>query len=317
MKKALILGATGNFGKAQARALLQDGYHLNLLMRNPDKFTDKLMLGHKNVTIFTGDALNMDDLLMAGQDCQVIVHGVNMPYDKWADLMPKVSQNIMQAAKTLNATILFAGNIYNFSPADGPLYDEQSPQQPITKKGAFRKQLEQDMAHFAQTQGVQIIVLRAGDYLGPDSSDSSMFKYLVLDNLAKGKILLAGRNDKKHTWAYLPDLGRIGAKLIAHRAELGLFEVFHHQGFDLTGQELVNAVEKAADKPLKIGKMPWGMIRIIGIFNKALGEMMELRFMSDVAQSLNQNKLQALLGSVPSTPLDEALRATFKAHNVA
>ncbi|PCI86429.1 MAG: hypothetical protein COB24_09700 [Hyphomicrobiales bacterium] len=316
MKKALILGVTGNFGRAQAQALLDNGWHLHLLLRDLNKFKHDSMLKNADVTLFKGDAMNMDDLLAAGKGCEAIVHGINMPYDKWAELMPKITNNVMLTAKKLNATILFAGNIYNFSPDDGPVYDEQSAQNPITKKGGFRKQLEQGMAHFAQTQGVQIIVLRAGDYWGPGSSDSSFFKYLVLDNVPKGKIWLSGVEDKKHTWAYLPDLGRIGAALLEKRKDLDLFEVFHSAGHDLTGMEMVDAVGQAAGKKLKIGKFPWGVIRIIGIFNKAFREMLELRFMANVAQSLNQDKLEALLGDVPYTPLAEALKTTFNAHKI-
>lgn len=316
MKKVLILGVTGNFGRAQAQALLDDGWHIHLLLRDLNKFKYDAMVGHKNVTLFNGDAMNMDDLLAAGQGCEAIVHGINMPYDKWPELMPTITQNILQAAKALSATILFAGNIYVFSPDDGPIYNEQSAQNPITKKGAFRKRLEQDMAHFAQTQGVQVIILRAGDYWGPQSSDSSFFKYLVLDNVPKGKIWLSGAEDKKHAWAYLPDLGKIGTALLNRRSELDLFEIFHSAGHDLTGMEMVDAVEQVVGKKLKLGKLPWGMIRIIGIFNKAMREMLELRFMANVSQSLNQDKLLALLGDVPQTPINEALAETFKAHGI-
>ena len=316
MKKVLILGVTGNFGKAQAQALLDAGWQVHLLLRDPNKFKQDAMMNHAQVTIFKGDAMNMDDLLAAGQGCETIVHGINMPYDQWADLMPRITENVMQTAKKLNATILFAGNIYNFAPADGPIYTEQSPQNPITKKGGFRKQLEQDMAHFAQTQGVQIIVLRAGDYWGPQSSDSSFFKYLVLDNVPKNKIWLSGAKDKKHSWAYLPDLGRIGVALLERRVELDLFEIFHSAGHDLTGMEMVNAVEQVLGRSLKVGKFPWGMIRLFGIFNKTFREMLELRFMANVAQSLNQDKLEALLGDVPKTPLGDALKTTFNAHDI-
>lgn len=317
MKKALILGVTGNFGKAQAQALLDDGWQLHLLLRDPSKFKHDPMMSHMNVTMFKGDAMNVDDLMTAGQGCEVIVHGINMAYDLWAKLMPQITDNVMQAAKNLSATILFAGNIYNFSPDDGPIYNEQSVQNPITKKGAFRKRLEQDMAHFAQTQGVQTIVLRAGDYWGPDSSDSSLFKYLVLDNVPKGKVWLSGAKDKKHAWAYLPDLGKIGAALLARRAELDLFEIFHSAGHDLTGMELIAAVEGVLGTKLKIGKFPWGMIRLMGIFNKTMREMLEMRFMGNVAQSLNQDKLATLLGDVPHTPINEALAETFNVHGIS
>lgn len=316
MKKALVLGVTGNFGGAHAQALLDDGWHVNLLLRSPDKFKRADMINHANVSIFKGDAMNMADLLRAGSACNAIVHGINMPYDKWIELMPKITDNVLSAAHKLNATILFAGNIYNFSTEDGPIYDEQAPQNPITKKGAFRKRLEQDMADFARANGVQTIVLRAGDYWGPDSSDSSMFKYLVLDNVAKGKISLSGDADKKHAWAYLPDVGRIGVALLNRRAELGLFEIFHSEGHTLTGQEMVDAVREIWPKPLKIGKFPWGLIRVLGIFNKTMHEMLEMRFMANVHQSLNQDKLVKLLGDVPHTPLPEALKATFRAHKL-
>ncbi len=312
IKKVLILGATGNFGRAHAEALLDDGWQLNILLREPNKLKSDTIRNHSNVALFKGDALNKGDLLKAGKDCSVIIHGINMPYNLWETLMPKITQNIMEAAKTLSATILFPGNIYNYSPNDGVVYHEQSPQNPVSKKGKFRKQLEQDMAHFAQIQGVQIIILRAGDYWGADSSDSSFFKYLISDNLPKGKILYAGANDKKHAWAYLPDLGKTGVAILNQRESLNLFEIFHFTGNDLTMDEMASAVEKAYGKKLKRGKFPWAIIKIIGFFNKAMYEMLELRFMGSVAQSLDENKLTELLGDVPKTPLDKALKTTFE-----
>ncbi len=315
-KKALILGFTGNFGRAQAEALLNDGWQLNIMLRNPKKAEDDALFDNTNISLFKGDAMVFDDLLLAGQDCQVIVHGVNMAYDLWPNLMPKITDNVLNAAKNLNASILFPGNIYNFAAEDGPIYHEQSPQNPTTKKGKFRKQLEQDMAHFAQTQGVQVIILRAGDYWGPKSSESSFFKYLIMDNLPKGKVWLAGRDDVKHAWAYLPDLGAVGAALLAKRESLNLFEIFHFKGNDLTMDEMIMAVEAVVGKPLKRSGFPWLFIRLMGVFNKGMREMLELRFMGSVAQSFNQDKLTSLLDEVPNTPLEGALKATFKAHHI-
>jgi len=314
--KALVLGITGNFGRAHARALLADGWQVNLLVRDLKKLKDDALVDDVNVTLFPGDAMNLENILTAGEGCQVIIHGVNMAYDLWPKLMPQITNNILTAAKQLEATILFAGNIYNFSPDDGPMYDEQSPQHPITKKGAFRKKLEQDMAHFARTQAVQVIVLRAGDYWGPESSESSMFKYLVLDNVTKGKIWLAGRDDRQHCWAYLPDLAKIGVEILKRRGELNLFETFHSKGHELTGRQMTTAVEQVLGKSLKIGKFPWMLIKILGIFNATLREMLELRFMHNTSQSLNQNKLKNLLKEIPRTELNIALETVFKAHNI-
>ncbi|WP_339219010.1 SDR family oxidoreductase [Paenibacillus sp. FSL H8-0332] len=69
----LILGATGRVGSHIVTHALQDGHHVTVLVRTPEKVHPL----HANLTIIEGNVLNQDDVARAVQGNDVVISALN------------------------------------------------------------------------------------------------------------------------------------------------------------------------------------------------------------------------------------------------
>ena len=124
------------------------------------------------ITWVRGDAMNADDVKSAARNCSVIVHAVNPPgYRRWAQLVLPMLDNTIAAACSTGATIVLPGTVYNFGPDALPVLTEQSPQNPITRKGAIRAAMDARLLA-ASKAGARILIVRAGDFFGPEAGNN-------------------------------------------------------------------------------------------------------------------------------------------------
>ena len=177
---------------------------------------------------------------------------------------------------------------------------------PDTEKGRLRVDLE-EMFKAASDNGVQTIVLRAGDYFG-GPVDGSWLDLVIARDLGKNRFTWPGRRDVPHAFAYLPDFGAAFVAVADKRGELGPFEQLHFAGHTVTGAQFHTAMEAALGRPLKPAAVPWPLLRIAGLINPVLREVVKMRYLWDVPHSLDGSELAALIGSEPHTPLEDALR---------
>ena len=157
---ALVLGATGGIGGEMARQLRDAGWTVRALRRSGEQQIERR------------DAMNREDVLAAAEGCSVIVHAVNPPgYRRWGELVLPMLDNTIAAAHANGATIVLPGTVYNYGPSSFPTLHEDSPQQPITRKGSIRVEMEQRLKQ-ASSQNCRVLLVRAGDFFGPKLGSS-------------------------------------------------------------------------------------------------------------------------------------------------
>jgi hypothetical protein len=162
------------------------------------------------------------------------------------------------------------------------------------------------------------IVVRAGDFFGGPGTGSWMDQAVVKD-LAKGRITYPGPRNLEHAWAFLPDLARTFVLLAEARGGMAPHDSFHFPGHTLTGDELVAGITRAARRggllPMNrepvIKAMPWALVRVAGLFNSLLRELATMSYLWREPHRLAGAKLKSVIGTIPCTPLDEALDATL------
>jgi len=186
-RKALVLGATGGAGGEIAAALLRRGWQVRALVRDASRPGLPAQ-----IEWHAGDAMNAADVAQAAHGVEVIVHAVNPPgYRNWHKLSLPMLEHTLAAARAAGARIVLPGNVYNFGPDALPLLHEDSPQHPLTRKGAIRVAMERRLQQ-AAAEGVRTLILRCGDFFGPRAS-SNWFAVMVkpgmpyLDVLARVK----------------------------------------------------------------------------------------------------------------------------------
>jgi nucleoside-diphosphate-sugar epimerase len=311
-KAVLVLGATGGIGGEVARQLRDAGWQVRALQRHASAPTTQ----RDGITWICGDAMTASDVRAAADGCSVIVHAVNPPgYRRWSELVLPMVDNTIAAAAAVGATIVLPGTVYNFGPDAYPMLNEDSPQHPLTRKGAIRVEMERRLRAACQI-GARVIVVRAGDFFGPQAGNNWFSQGLVKPRKPVTSISNPSRRGAGHAWSYLPDVARTIVELLARREALEPFASFHMAGhWDATGSQMAEAIQRVVArrtgrKP-RIGAFPWWLVTLTAPFVATFHEMLEMRYLWREPVRLGNARLIATLGREPHTPLDEALEASL------
>jgi nucleoside-diphosphate-sugar epimerase len=310
----LVLGATGSFGAGAAIEFVGRGLGVRCLVRNPDK-ARKLLGSAPNLELIQGDVQNRDLVARAADRCAVLVHAVNYPYHEWVPNMERATGNVIAAAQSAGATILFPGNVYGLGPQTGAPLKEDAPNMPNTRKGTLRVKLEQTLREAAEKGPCRVLVLRAGDYCGPTVRNGLVDP--LFGNAVRGKAMWTlGNLNVAHQWAYIPDLARAGGDLLALQKRLAAFELVHFAGHLADPErDFVDLVAREAGHPgLPVRVYPWWLLRLVGIFQPQVRELIELRYLFDSSVILDGTRLCHLLPGYADTPVVEAVRATLDSY---
>jgi len=309
---ALVLGATGGIGGEVARQLRNGGWNVRALQRRAPRRIEQ----RDGMTWIRGDALHGHDVLGAANGCSVIVHAVNPPgYRRWSELVLPMLDNTIAAASAVGATIVLPGTVYNFGPDAFPRLTEESPQHPVTRKGAIRAEMERRLLA-ASSNGARVLIVRAGDFFGPQAGNSWFSQGLVKPGKPVTSVSNPGRRGVGHQWSYLPDVARTIIELLARRDSLEPFAALHMAGhWDADGSQMAEAIQRVVSrrtgrKP-RIAAFPWWLLTLASPFAATFREMREMRFLWREPVRMDNARLIATLGQEPHTPLDEAVEATL------
>ncbi|MHC0439395.1 NAD(P)-dependent oxidoreductase [Flavobacterium sp. 3-210] len=118
ISKVAVLGGGGRTGKFLVDQLLNEGFSLKLLLRNPQNFE----IQNSKIEVIQGDALDFETIKLLLKDCQVVVSTIGQRKDEPL-VASAVTKNVLKAMKEhgIDRYVLLAGlNI------DTP-FDKKSP----------------------------------------------------------------------------------------------------------------------------------------------------------------------------------------------
>ena len=298
---ALVLGATGGIGGEMARQLRDAGWTVRALRRSGEQQIERR------------DAMNREDVLAAAEGCSVIVHAVNPPgYRRWGELVLPMLDNTIAAAHANGATIVLPGTVYNYGPSSFPTLHEDSPQQPITRKGSIRVEMEQRLKQ-ASSQNCRVLLVRAGDFFGPKLGSSWFSQGMLKPGQPVKSISVPNAPGMGHQWSYLPDVARTMVELLQLRSTLDPFAAFHTAGhWDADGTQLAEAicrvvVKRGGVKP-KVRAFPWWLTVLAAPFVPTLRELCQMRYLWSTRVKMSNAKLVSTLGHEPGPTHDHSLR---------
>lgn len=308
----LVLGATGGIGGEVSRQLLDAGWDVRALQRRAAQPAER----RNGINWIRGDAMNRADVMAAAYGCSVIVHAVNPPgYRRWSELVLPMLDNTIAAACAVGATIVLPGTVYNFGPDAYPVLSEESPQHPVTRKGAIRAEMERRL-FAACNNGARVLIVRAGDFFGPQAGNNWFSQGLVKPSQPVTAVSYPGRPGVGHQWSYLPDVARTMIELLARRDSLDAFSAFHMAGhWDADGSQMTKSIQRVvarrAGREPRISAFPWWLLALASPFVATFREMREMRYLWREPLQMANARLTAVLGREPHTPLDEAVEATL------
>jgi nucleoside-diphosphate-sugar epimerase len=301
--EVIVLGVNGHIGRVVAEAFVAAGWTVSGMARQ-----DK----HKTpgVRFVAGNSDSVDDMRRAIGGIDLVVNALNLPYASWdKGRMEAQMGRVLAALGTSGKTMLFPGNIYNFNQTDRVMTPD-TPHRPQTPRGAIRVRVEAMFRDAALRGDIQAIILRAGDYFGPNNT-GDWFDQAILREAAKGRVATMGAKGVGHAWAYLPDLARAFEAVAAVRRTLGAHETFHFGGHFVTPEQMAAAIVRTAPRPMTVSSFPLILLKLLGLFDPVTREVSKMDYQWRHPMELRDSRLEALLGSTFGTPFDEAIRATI------
>lgn len=300
--KITVLGSNGHMGNAAMIAFRDAGWSVTGLgraNRRPVTGTDFVQ----------GDADHVAVVEAAIADADVVFHGLHLPYDKWGEgRAEKQLQVVLDAMGSSGKTLLFPGTIYNYRAGDRTIAPglRQSGEKP---RGEIRIRLEQMLAEAAASGRIRVIIVRAGDFFGPGNRDDWYDAGMFMD-FAKGRIYHLGDLRTRHSWAYLPDLGRAFARVAEERDGFAAFERFHFAGYWVAHAQIMAAIQAGLGQRVKVAPLPWWMLGAMGLVNPVMRDIHRMRYLWDNEMELVDPRLDGLLGPGFATPFETAVAAT-------
>ncbi|MEH7342308.1 SDR family NAD(P)-dependent oxidoreductase [Bacillus sp. JJ1532] len=304
MKKALVAGASGGMGYALVCELVSRGIDVVAFSRGKEKL-ERLYKSQSNVIIFSGDALNQDDLMEAADGVDVIFHAVSFPYQEWVEKHLKCIDIMSEVAKIKGAKIAFVDNIYAYGRQFNQLVTEDAKKEPHTKKGKIRLQMENRL----KESGVPTLIVHMPDLYGPNAENTILHETLKNAVLNK-KANFVGSTKAAREFLFTKD-GAIAM------VELALRQEAYNQNWNIpskhpiTGDELIAIIREITGYEKKVRTVSKSMIRFLGIFSPFMKEMVEMMYLTENPVLLSGEKYQKEINLWPSTSYRQGIQETI------
>jgi nucleoside-diphosphate-sugar epimerase len=308
--KPVLLGATGAIGESIAAELRKRGESYRAVGR--DRTSLERTFGSDplaEIAVWNPDDASSVRAALRGADA--IVYLVGVPYNHF-ELHPVLMQQTLDAAIAEGVgQMLLVGTVYPYGRAQQTPAREDHPREPHTFKGKMRKQQEDLLLEADAAGKIRGTVLRLPDFYGPRVKNS--FLDGVFNAAANGGTAnLIAPIDRPHQFVYVPDVGPVVIDLLRRPEAHGRW--WHLAGDGTASmQEIVAMVGQLAGKPVKTRAAGLGMLRVIGLFQPVMRELVEMHYLLTDPFIMDDSALSALLGNVKTTPLEEGLRQSLEA----
>jgi len=295
---------TGAVGMAVMEALVRRGYRVRMVNRS----------GHASVPsgveVVGGDASDPGFSCQAATGASVLYQCLNPPYHRWVELFPALQAGVLAAAESTEAKLVVMENVYMYGLPQGRPLTEDRPYVAHTKKGRLRAMMTNELLD-AHRRGVRMTIGRASDYFGPRGGAQSILGDRVIPPALAGKpAQLLGNPDLPHTYTYIPDIGE-ALVLLGERDE-ALGQPWHLPNPEtLTTRQLVELIYQQADYPPKLRVAPKLLLRLMGLFNPTVRELVEMTYEFEEPFIVDSTKFQTQLG-MTATPIQDALAQTVE-----
>jgi nucleoside-diphosphate-sugar epimerase len=188
---------------------------------------------------------------------------------------------------------------------------ESHPREPHTFKGQMRLAQENLVLDAHGRNGLSTLVLRLPDFYGPRIERS--FLNGVFEGAARGtRAQMVGPIDVPHEFVFVPDVGAVVETLTRTPEAYGRW--LHLAGAGtITQREVAAKAYALAGREPRLMVVGKPMLRVLGLFNPILREMVEMNYLMSEPFVLDDSALQALIGPIRKTSYDEGIRLAFAA----
>ena len=299
----VVFGA-GPLGIAVVRALQARGRRTRLVTRG-----GRRAIGSAEPAEWVeADATDASSAQRACTGAAVVYHCAGAPYQRWAELLPRMMDGIAGAARVAEAKLIYADNAYLYGKVSGPMR-EDLPSNPNTRKGRVRAELADRLLDAHARGALRAAIGRGSDFFGPNVLLSHAGSRLFPQALAGKRADVLGAPDKLHTFTYVEDFGQALVALGERDEALG--KAWHVPSADAVSlRAFLEQVYRLAGHDPALRFVPLWMVAALAPFDATLREVKEMLYQLEEDFVLDSARFTRTFG-LSATPLDDAIRATL------
>ena len=309
-RRVLVLGANGRLGRAATLAFAGSGWRVLAQVRRAPETPWPANVQPLVLPFDTADHAQavLEAARLAG-GADTLVYALNPSrYTRaaWRAQALPMLRRAMAVAQGLNARFVLPGNVYAYGSAMPEVLCEDTPVCPDTEMGQIRQAMEVELAAAARRRELSAVVLRAGNFFG--AGRGSWLDLVMLTQLQRGRLVYPGPLDVPVAWAYLPDLAQALVAVAQAWGPRAGFDTLHFQGHTLSGRDWLAGLDAMSGRtPLRASSLPWGLMRLAGVFKPEWAALAEGRYLWERPHRLEPTALQRRIGREPHTPFAQAL----------
>lgn len=263
------------------------------------------------------DVLDRDSLRAACQGAGALVCCIGFPYDSrvWETAWPRAMANMLDVCAEQGARFVFADNLYMYGPQDAPLVEDM-PLTDYGRKPRLRAAITRQWIEAHKAGRVEAVAVRASDFHGPDVATSVLSEFGVKRLVAGKPALVPYSPDHPHDFTYVPDFARALTALLDATSD-AYGQAWHAPNAPTqTLRQLLARAAELMGAPLRMTVLPRVATAFLGLFDRTIYELAEMRFQTDRPYHVDSGKFTRRFAIAP-TSFDDGLRATIDACRAA
>ena len=303
-EKNIVIG-TGPLGRWVAQALAERGRPAILVNRG-GRIGDTLPPG---VTVTAADATDPHAVADVCSGATAVFHCAMPPYTRWPEDFPPLTRGILEGVARTGARLIYGDNLYAYGDTGGRPLTEDLPPAATDRKGRVRAEMAAMLLDAHRAGKVVVAIGRASDFYGPLVTNATLGEMFFAAALAGKTANLLGDIDAPHTYTYIRDFGRALVTLSENDRALG--RVWHVPSAPtLTTRQMVERVEAALGRPVKVRPAGRLMVGLLGLFNPMVREVREMMYQWEQPYVMDHTRFEQAFGADP-TPHETAIEETL------
>lgn len=303
----VVLGAAGGLGSAIVCRLTAEGQAVRAVVRSAERARQVLP---EDVRIEVADLTDAKSAHKACKDAAILYHCVNVPFDRWTAVLPKVSETILACARDNGAVLLFPGNVYGYGPLKKTPVPEDHPLAATSRKGELRNQIELQLMDAHRAGKTRVVIPRFPHFYGPNVTS-----WLTLPIFRAALTGVAaswpGKPDVPHDLIYIDDAA--AACVLLGETSSAYGQTWHVPGAGpMTGRQFIEMIYAAAGTEPSIEPVGEATLKFSGGAMSDTAELAELMYLYTQPLVLDGGKFAKAFPSLRYTPHTDAVRLTME-----
>ncbi len=297
-----VVFGTGPAGRAVTDALVDRGVRVRMVNRSGTAMI-------AGVETIGGDATDPAFTREVAAGADTLYFCLNAPhYDRWGDEFPPLQRAVLAAAKAADAKLVVLENLYMYGPRSGPLH-ETTPANPTSAKSRTRATMSAELLDAHHRGEIRAVIGRASDFVGPDVRDSALGELVFQAALAGKRAQTMGRPDTRHTYSYVPDVGRNLVLLGSRDDAYGRAWHLPNPETRTTRHIIIDVYAAAGKRRTDVTALKRPMLWTIGLFNRNVRELLHTYYQFNAPFVVDDSAFRRAFGG-HTTPWDDIVAST-------